>query len=127
MSKIVAIDGPAGSGKGTIASIISKKCNLVNIDTGATYRCVALATIKNNLTLKDVDKIIELSSKIKIEFTNDIGNFKEMQDGKVAVINDYDPKYIKDFIDTVKRKINFVYINQAASIGVNLDPIFNIQ
>ncbi len=71
MSKIVAIDGPAGSGKGTIASIISKKCNLVNIDTGATYRCVALATIKNNLTLKDVDKIIELSSKIKIEFTND--------------------------------------------------------
>ena len=50
-----------------------------------------------------------------------------MQDGKVAVINDYDPKYIKDFIDTVKRQINFVYINQAASIGVNLDPIFNVQ
>lgn len=71
MNKIVAIDGPAGSGKGTIAEIISKRCNLINIDTGATYRCVALAALKNNLNIDDVDKIIELSSNIKIEFTTD--------------------------------------------------------
>ena len=51
MNKVVAIDGPAGSGKGTVAEILSKKCNLVNIDTGATYRCVALAALRNNLTL----------------------------------------------------------------------------
>ena len=71
MSKIVAIDGPAGSGKGTVAEILSEKCNLINIDTGATYRCVALAALNNNLTLDDVDEIIELSGKIKIEFTPD--------------------------------------------------------
>ena len=71
MNKIVAIDGPAGSGKGTIAEILSKRCNLINIDTGATYRCVALATLNNGLTIDDVDKIIELSGKIKIEFTTD--------------------------------------------------------
>lgn len=40
MTKVVAIDGPAGSGKGTIASAISKTCNLLNIDTGATYKDV---------------------------------------------------------------------------------------
>ncbi len=68
MSKIVAIDGPAGSGKGTVAEILSKKCNLVNIDTGATYRCVALAMLRNNLTLDDRDKIIELSKNIDIKF-----------------------------------------------------------
>lgn len=68
MSKVVAIDGPAGSGKSTIAKIISERCNLVNIDTGATYRAVALAALKNNLSLDDKDKIIELSDKIKIEF-----------------------------------------------------------
>lgn len=68
MNKIVAIDGPAGSGKGTVAEILSKKCNLVNIDTGATYRCVALAALRNNLTLDDVDKIIELSKNIDIKF-----------------------------------------------------------
>ena len=71
MNKIVAIDGPAGSGKGTIAAILSERCNLINIDTGATYRCVALAALNNNLNIDDVDKIIELSSKIKIEFTTD--------------------------------------------------------
>ena len=71
MSIIVAIDGPAGSGKGTIASILSKKCNLVNIDTGATYRCVALACLNNNIDINDTDKIIELSKNINIEMTQD--------------------------------------------------------
>lgn len=68
---VVAIDGPAGSGKGTVCKFISKKCNLVNIDTGATYRCVALKTLRNNLTLNDVDKIINLSSNIDIRFDVD--------------------------------------------------------
>lgn len=71
MNKIVAIDGPAGSGKGTIASILAKKCNLVNIDTGATYRCVALACLNNNIDINDKEKIIEISSKINIEMTQD--------------------------------------------------------
>ena len=65
---IVAIDGPAGSGKGTIASILSKKLNLVNIDTGATYRCVALKALRNNLNIEDKEKIIELSNNIDIKF-----------------------------------------------------------
>ena len=39
---VIAIDGPSGSGKGTLAKALAKKFNLVNIDTGATYRCVAL-------------------------------------------------------------------------------------
>lgn len=69
--KVVAIDGPAGSGKGTIASILSKKCNLVNIDTGATYRCVALACLRNNLTLEDKEEIIKLSGEIDIKIDLD--------------------------------------------------------
>jgi len=67
---VVGIDGPAGSGKGTIAKIISEKCNLVNIDTGATYRCVTLKMLRNNFTLDDKDKIIELSKNIDISFKN---------------------------------------------------------
>ena len=60
MHKIVAIDGPAGSGKGTIAKIISERCNLVNIDTGATYRCVALKALNNGLTVDNKKEIIEI-------------------------------------------------------------------
>lgn len=68
MNKVVAIDGPAGSGKGTLASILSDRCNLLNIDTGATYRCVALACLQNNIDLEDTDKIISLSKNIDITF-----------------------------------------------------------
>ena len=50
---VIAIDGPAGSGKGTIASLVSKKLNLVNIDTGATYRCVALEMLKERLLTEE--------------------------------------------------------------------------
>lgn len=80
MSIIVAIDGPAGSGKGTLAKILSEKLNLVNIDTGAMYRCVALAAIRNNLKLEDEKEIIELSKKIKIEFTEDGKTFLDNED-----------------------------------------------
>ena len=68
MGKVIAIDGPAGSGKGTITSLIAQRLNLVTIDTGATYRAVALATIENGLTLNDEDKIIELSKTSDINF-----------------------------------------------------------
>lgn len=68
MRKVVAIDGPAGSGKGTVAKILSDKCNLVYIDTGAMYRAIAYATLQNNISLDEEDKIVELARNSKIEF-----------------------------------------------------------
>jgi len=68
---IIAIDGPAGSGKGTLAKALAEKFNLVNIDTGATYRCVALKTLRNNISLQETDKIIDLSKNINIELKQD--------------------------------------------------------
>ena len=68
MSFIVAIDGPAGSGKGTVTELVCKKLNLINISTGAAYRSVALAILQNNISSDDTNKIIELLDKIDIEF-----------------------------------------------------------
>ena len=70
MSFIVAIDGPAGTGKGTVTKILSKKFNLVNIDTGATYRCVTLKLIKEKVSLDDTEKIKEVLNEIKIDKVN---------------------------------------------------------
>lgn len=67
MSFIVAIDGPAGVGKGTIAKIIGERFNLINIDTGATFRCVTLAMIKNNIKIDEEEKITKLLNEINIE------------------------------------------------------------
>ncbi len=64
---VIAIDGPAGSGKGTLAKELAKKFKLINIDTGATYRCVALKVLRNGIDIQDKDKIIKIAKKIKIE------------------------------------------------------------
>ena len=66
MSFIVGIDGPAGSGKGTVTKIIANKLGLTNIDTGATYRCVALKCLNNNIKLEEKEKIIEIANNIDI-------------------------------------------------------------
>lgn len=76
MSFIVAMDGPAGTGKGTITKLISEEMGLVNIDTGATYRCVALYAIKNNIKLEEKDKIIASLPNIKIDMINEQGKQK---------------------------------------------------
>lgn len=70
MGKIVAIDGPAGSGKGTVAKIVAEKCNLTYIDTGAMYRAIAYACLKNNIDVSDENKIVELANNSTIDFIN---------------------------------------------------------
>lgn len=70
MSFIVGIDGPAGSGKGTVTKIIANKLNLINIDTGITYRCVALEVLNRKLNLTDTEKIIEIAKSIQIDIDN---------------------------------------------------------
>ena len=67
MSFVVAVDGPAGSGKGTITDLVGKKLNLVNIDTGAMYRCVTLYMIEHGIGLDELDKIEEMLKVIDIK------------------------------------------------------------
>ncbi len=67
MSFIVAIDGPAGSGKGTITKLVGEKLNLINIDTGATFRCVALNMIQENIKIYEKEKITKMLNRINIE------------------------------------------------------------
>ena len=70
MGFVVAVDGPAGSGKGTVTKLIAEKENLVSIDTGAMYRCVALECLNNNVKEDEINKIEKTLEKINIEFKN---------------------------------------------------------
>jgi cytidylate kinase len=65
---LIAIDGPAGSGKGTIAKLISNKLNLNYLDSGAIYRVIALSAVIKNIPSNQVLKLISLVGNINMEF-----------------------------------------------------------
>ncbi|MCB2292116.1 (d)CMP kinase [Clostridium algoriphilum] len=64
----VAIDGPAGAGKSTIAKIIGEKFNLMYINTGAMYRAVTLKAMNANITEKNVDDLVKLVESLEMHF-----------------------------------------------------------
>lgn len=82
MGFVVAIDGPAGSGKGTVTSIIEKKMKLNSIDTGAMYRCVTLQMIRNNVELTDIEKVKEILNNIDIELIKEKGQLIVKMNGE---------------------------------------------
>ncbi len=71
MKQVVAIDGPSGSGKTTIAKLIAKELGFNYLDTGALYRAVAMALIKNMIRPEDTDdKLRDVLNKTLVTFNN---------------------------------------------------------
>ena len=83
MSKglIIAIDGPAGSGKSTSAKLIAKKLGYVYIDTGAMYRAITYLALENE-AIKDETRIIELARNCKIDLNYEDGEVIVLLDGR---------------------------------------------
>ena len=64
---LVAIDGPAGSGKSSVARAVAERLGLVNINTGATYRAVALAALREGVDLEDGAKLALLAQAVDLD------------------------------------------------------------
>ncbi len=77
MSFIIAIDGPAGSGKGTVTKLLAQKLNFLTMDTGAMYRCVTLYLLRNNVNIENEELVKEKLNEIEIDLKeiNNIQNF----------------------------------------------------
>lgn len=67
---IVAIDGPAGSGKSTVARALSDRLDLIFLDTGAMYRSVTVECLRQGIDMTDTEKIIQVARSISISFGN---------------------------------------------------------
>jgi cytidylate kinase len=75
---VVTIDGPAGSGKGTISKLVSKTLGFRYLDSGAIYRIIALNAKTKNLDTNQITQILELIDGLKINFADE----KTFLDGK---------------------------------------------
>lgn len=67
MAIAIAIDGPAGAGKSTIAKLAAKELSFIYVDTGALYRAIGLCAYRNNIGSKDVPAILEMLKTIRVE------------------------------------------------------------
>lgn len=101
MSFIVAIDGPAGTGKGTITKLIASELGLINIDTGAMYRAIALEALKNKITTIEKSKeLIEIAKNAKIEIENNNGTQNVLLNGN-DVTNEIRSIEVSKFVSPV--------------------------
>lgn len=65
---IIAMDGPAGTGKSTIASIIAKKLNITYLNSGSFYRALTLALLDAGINLADENAVVEFSKKQNLDY-----------------------------------------------------------
>ena len=100
MSFVVAIDGPAGTGKGTITKLVSEELGLINIDTGAMYRCVTLDIINKGISLNNLDAIHEILNTIEIDIKNIDGNLKFFLNGR-EVTTDIRTQKVNELVSQV--------------------------
>lgn len=82
MSFVVAIDGPAGTGKGTVAKIVAERLNLIYIDTGAMYRAVCVKALRNNIEPEEIEKIEKILKNISIKINKKDGKQQVLLDGE---------------------------------------------
>src|SRR5579859_3765050 len=78
---IIAIDGPAGAGKSTIASRLARKLGYVNLESGAMYRALAFKAIDNDISLDDEAALLKLAEASRIQLEPTIGGNRTLLDG----------------------------------------------
>ena len=97
---IIAIDGPAGSGKSSTAKAVAQKLGFQHIDTGAMYRVITLKALREGVDFRDDAKMGDLTRNTKIEFDGVIPNVRVFMDGEDVsqeIRNDVVTKNVSDY------------------------------
>lgn len=116
---VVAVDGPAGSGKSTISKEIAKALNLEYIDTGAMYRALTLKVLEKGVNINDIDKILDILESSSIYFKNNhiyldgINVDKEIRENRIS-------KYVSDIAKIKEVRCEMVNLQRQLSKESNV-------
>ncbi len=116
---IIAIDGPAGAGKSTIAKNIAQKLGFLYIDTGAMYRALTLKALDTKVDIADCDLLIELARASDIDLINDPdGSLRVLLDGKDVSQQIREPRITRHVSDVAKiRQVREVMVDLQRKFG----------
>lgn len=79
---LIAIDGPAGSGKSTVSKLVAKALGVLYIDTGAMYRALTLKAMRNRIDLNDEGALVRLAKSTEIDLKGDLSKLEVFLDGE---------------------------------------------
>lgn len=101
--KVIAIDGPAGAGKSTVARLTAKKLGYLYIDTGAIYRAITLKVIREEVDFNDFERLASIAKNSNIDLTDDSeGNLKVFLEGEDVTDAIRTPRVNKSVSDVAK-------------------------
>lgn len=115
---IIAIDGPAGAGKSTVAKLVAQRLDFLYLNTGAMYRAITLKALKEGIDLNNGDILAELARKTKIDF--EVGSGQVILDGDDVSQDIKKPEIDRNISTVVKHpQLREVMVRQQQSIGIN--------
>lgn len=124
---IIAIDGPAGAGKSTVAKSVAKRLGFLYIDTGAMYRALTLAALEKNIAISDAAGLIKLAGSSTIDLINNAdGTLKVLLDGKDVSMPIREPR-ITRFVSDVARikEVRQVMLGLQRRLGKERDSVLD--
>jgi len=112
----IAVDGPAGAGKSTIAKIISEKFNIMYINTGSMYRAVTLFALRSNISPEDTDGLCRLIGSLKMHFEKNS-----------LIVNGEDVSELIVHPDISKRVSEYAAVREVRELLVKLQQDMAVQ
>jgi len=124
---IIAIDGPAGAGKSTVAKILAKELDFLYIDTGAMYRALTLKVIEQNLDIQDTPRLIEMARNTNIDLMNNKdGSLKIFLDSRDVAGLIRQPRITKLVSDIAKiKQVREVMLKIQRKLGKQADSVLD--
>ncbi len=122
--KVIAIDGPAGSGKSTTAKLVAKKLNFLYLDTGAMYRAITLKALEQGVDVNDERGLMKIAEDSKISFENKNGTYKLFLDGEDVTDRIREPKVDRNVsLVSVHKNLRKILVEKQKEIGQKNDLV----